>query len=62
MNQPLVYNVKAAGQALCMSPRSVYRLINSGELKTVQILNRMCIEASEIHAFIERQKSLQVAA
>lgn len=51
----LVYTIEEAAERLKVSKWTVYRLIEEGEIGSIQIRTRRLVRASDIAAFIERQ-------
>ena len=50
---PLLCTVEEASEMLCIGRTKIYRLIGSGELRTVRIGRRRLVPLRELEAFID---------
>lgn len=53
---PLALTIAAAAEALSVSPRTVRRLIDRGELAPIRIGRSVRLSTEDLHAYIDRQK------
>jgi excisionase family DNA binding protein len=54
-SEDLLYTLEEAANRLKVSKWTVYRLIETGDLKSITIRSRRVVRASDIANFIERQ-------
>jgi excisionase family DNA binding protein len=57
--EPLLVSERAAAVVLGVSPRSIFNMIDRGEVIAVRIGKRKLISVASIHAFIERAGTTQ---
>jgi excisionase family DNA binding protein len=55
MPEPLALTLDAAAEALSVSPRTVRRLLDAGELGRVKIGRAVRVHAGSLRAYVERQ-------
>ena len=55
MPEPLALTLDAAAEALPVSPRTVPRLLDAGELGRVKIGRAVRVHAESLRAYVERQ-------
>jgi excisionase family DNA binding protein len=53
----LAYSIKDAATALGLSRTTLYKLINTGDLRTLRIAGRRLIQAADIEAMLSRARS-----
>ena len=53
MSEKLVYSIDETLQELGIARATLYRFINSGELRTVRIGTRRLITATALHEFLD---------
>lgn len=53
----LAYSIKDAATALGLSRSTLYKLISTGELRTLRIAGRRLIQAADIDAMLSRAES-----
>jgi len=54
---PVLYTVPETARALRLSTRSVFRLIQRGELPVVRVGRALRLDPRDLAEFVERQKS-----
>jgi excisionase family DNA binding protein len=54
--EPLV-SVRAVAEALAVAPKTVYRLVEDGELETVRVRGALRFEPRVIRHYIERRRA-----
>ncbi|MBK1633765.1 hypothetical protein CKO31_24100 [Thiohalocapsa halophila] len=62
MTEPLALTLEAAAEALSVSPRTVRRLLDAGELGRVKIGRAVRVSAASVRAYVERQTQVDKAA
>ena len=55
MPEPLALTLNAAAEALSVSPRTVRRLLDAGELGRVKIGRAVRVSSASLHAYVDRQ-------
>jgi excisionase family DNA binding protein len=55
---PLLVTVEEAGQILCLSRSTVYRLIDTGDLEVVHIGRAVRVPCSALVAFVDRLRTI----
>ena len=48
----LVISIPAACETLCISRPTIYRIINSGELRTIKVGKRRLVPVAELERFV----------
>jgi excisionase family DNA binding protein len=61
MSEPLALTLAAAAEALSVSPRTVRRLLDAGDLASVRIGRALRVSAVSVRAFVERAQDQSVA-
>ncbi len=57
MSEPLLVTLKRAGEVLAVSPRTVRRLIDAGQLAPIRIGRSLRLSATDLAAYVDRQMS-----
>ncbi len=52
---PLLIDLDQAARTLCVGRNSIYKLIDSGDIKRVKVGRRALITTASLHAYVARE-------
>ena len=59
-SQPLLLSAPSAAKAMSIGQRKLWEITNCGDMPCVRIGRRVLYDPADLHAFIEKQKVVQL--